>query len=173
LASRFYNTSMVAALHDESMKSFLLVLCLFSAQALFSASGADLSSLGFMSGCWAGSNGEERFEEMWTKPDSGSVLGVSRTMKGGKTTFTEYIQVRANAAGEITMYIQLKLAEKATPFKLVQADGKRAIFENPEHDFPKKIMYRVDGDGLFAQIEGPQGGKTVTVDYPMKRTSCK
>ena len=149
------------------MRLLLIVFCCWSAAA------ADLSYLAFMSGCWTGARGEERFEEMWMKPEAGSVLGVARTVKGGKTTFTEYIQIRQAAGGDITMFIQLKLAEKATPFKLTHADGKTAVFENPEHDFPKKIVYKIDGDGLFAQIEGPQGQKTVTVDYPMKRTNCK
>lgn len=126
-----------------------------------------------MSGCWAGANGDERFEEIWMKPDSGSVLGVSRTIKNGKTVFTEYVQVRAEG-GEIVMHVQLRLAGKTTPFKLVHADGKEAVFANPDHDFPQRIIYKMVGaDGLFARVEGPRNGRVAATNYPMKRTSCR
>jgi len=47
-----------------------------------------------MTGCWAFQSGDSETEEYWTKPSGGSMVGLSRTVKGGKTIFTEYTQIR-------------------------------------------------------------------------------
>ena len=42
-----------------------------------------------------------------------------------------------------------------TDFKLVKLTSGEAVFENPTHDFPKRIIYRLNGDGsLTARVEG-------------------
>jgi hypothetical protein len=47
------------------------------------------------------------------------------------------------------------------------------VFENPQHDFPQRIIYKRDGaDGLKARIEGESKGKPKAFDYPMQRTQC-
>jgi hypothetical protein len=45
------------------------------------------------------------------------------------------------------------------------------VFENPQHDFPTKIVYGLQADGsLLAAIEGPgRDGKPRRVEYPYKR----
>ena len=60
-----------------------------------------------------------------------------------------------------------------TEFKLTSLKGGEAIFENPEHDFPKKIVYARQPDGsLLAAIEGPgRDGKPRRVEYPFKRVT--
>jgi hypothetical protein len=45
-----------------------------------------------------------------------------------------------------------------TPFKLVESGERRAVFANPQHDFPKRILYWLAKDGaLHARIEGDAG----------------
>jgi hypothetical protein len=52
------------------------------------------------------------------------------------------------------------------------ANGK-AVFENPQHDFPQRIIYRLEKDGsLAAAIEGMSKGKLKRIDFPMKRAKC-
>lgn len=127
----------------------------------------EIGQLAFMSGCWAGQS-----EETWMKPAGGSMLGLSRTVAKGKTVFTEYMQI-VEQDGVVTMHVQLKLAARATPFKLVEIGEKGAIFSNPEHDFPQRIIYRKEPDGsLFARIEGIDKGKERHADFPMKRAKC-
>jgi hypothetical protein len=42
-----------------------------------------------------------------------------------------------------------------TAFKLTRAGANEAVFENPAHDFPKRIAYRKEADGsLTARVEG-------------------
>ena len=46
----------------------------------------------------------------------------------------------------------------------------KAVFENPAHDFPQRILYWLDGAGaLHARIEGPQDGKAVGEEWVWTR----
>ena len=47
------------------------------------------------------------------------------------------------------------------------------VFENPDHDFPQRIIYRLGDNGaLLGRIEGNSEGQEVAVDFPMTRTKC-
>jgi hypothetical protein len=43
---------------------------------------------------------------------------------------------------------------EGTDFVLVRLEEQRAVFENLEHDFPKRIIYEREGDHLTSRIEG-------------------
>jgi hypothetical protein len=45
----------------------------------------------------------------------------------------------------------------ATPFRLVEIGPGRAVFANPEHDFPRRIEYLRDGDGMTVRVSGAGG----------------
>lgn len=110
---------------------------------------------------------------MWMKPDGGAVLGVSRTIKDNKVVVTEFFSV-SETADTIILNVQLRLAEKTTPFRAKEITESSVTFENPEHDYPQRIIYRKQADGsLLGRIEGTQNGKTRAIDYPMKRTRCE
>ena len=47
------------------------------------------------------------------------------------------------------------------------------VFENPQHDFPQRIIYRLEKDGsLLARIEGVNQGREKGINFPMKRAKC-
>lgn len=63
--------------------------------------------------------------------------------------------------------------QEEASFKLVKLEKNLAVFENPEHDFPQRIIYKLeDGETLKARIEGKSKGKERGVDFPMKRVAC-
>ena len=40
------------------------------------------------------------------------------------------------------------------------------VVEQPEHDFPQKVVYRREGDALTATISGPAGdGQEQSIDF--------
>ncbi len=51
------------------------------------------------------------------------------------------------------------------------AGGERWVrFENPEHDFPRRIEYRREGDALHAEIAGPdENGKEIVISFDYSR----
>jgi hypothetical protein len=46
-------------------------------------------------------------------------------------------------------------------------------FENREHDFPQRVIYKLQGKTrLLASIEGMRKGVARTIDFPMHRAGC-
>ena len=148
------------------MKSILLLLLACSLYA------GDVSGLFWMTGCWAGEEGQSRVEEQWTKPAGGQMMGVSRTIRAGKVVFHEFLLIDTDQEGA---YYLPRLSNGAEPvkFRLTTQSETGAIFENPAHDFPQRIIYRKTEGGLFARIDGKQNGKDRAVDFPMKSVACK
>ena len=44
-------------------------------------------------------------------------------------------------------------------------DRQTVIFENLEHDFPQRIIYRREGDRLIARIEGEVNGTLEVTEW--------
>jgi hypothetical protein len=136
------------------------------------AAEGDITSLAWLAGCWQAEKGEAGSGEHWLPPAGGTMLGVSRTVKNGKTVAFEFVQLRSNAEGKL-VFIALPSGQKETTF-VASAIGKDSVtFENPQHDFPQKVIYRLEaGDRLVARIEGMRGGTLRGVDFPMNRVAC-
>ena len=131
-----------------------------------------IERLEWISGCWVLDDGKERTEETWMKPAGQSMLGMSRTVAGGKTVFTEHIQIR-ETNGQIAYIVALGMGAKPTVFKLIKSSDNEVVFENPEHDFPQRIIYRRESaDALFARIEGAEKGVNKAMDFRYKRSKC-
>jgi hypothetical protein len=131
-----------------------------------------IEELGWIAGCWAMDDGTGRTQENWMKPAGQTMIGMSRTVAGGKTVFTEYLQIR-ETNGQLAYIVSLGLNAKPTVFKLIKSSETEALFENPEHDFPQRIIYRRESsDALFARIEGQEKGVNKSMDFPYKRTKC-
>jgi hypothetical protein len=142
---------------------------LFAVALIAQAQTPGIEKLAFLSGCWAGAG----TEEIWTKPAGGTMLGLSRTIKGDKTVFTEFMHISAAPDGALVFSAQLKLAAESTKFRLTEMKDGAVTFSNPEHDYPQRITYRREPDGsLFARIEGTVGGKSRHDDFKYKRANC-
>lgn len=147
-----------------------LLSALISSNAF--AAEADVSSLAWLAGCWQAEKGEPGSGEHWLPPAGGTMFGIGRTVKNGKTVEFEFVQLRVNAEGKL-VFIALPSGQQETTF-VASAVGKDSVtFENPQHDFPQKVIYRLQSaDRLVARIEGTRGGTLRGVDFPMKRVAC-
>lgn len=133
--------------------------------------GADAGRLRWMSGCWEARSGSRLIEERWTPPRGGLMLGTSRTSRNDSIIEFEQVRIETRPGG--VYYVASPSRQATAEFKASSILDSSAVFENPGHDFPKKVMYRRAGaDSLVASIEGPRGGATRTIAYPFRRVSC-
>lgn len=153
------------------MNLFILLLLVALAPAETAAPPSSVQDLAWLSGCWASIDGEAGSGETWTAPAGGTLLGVSRTVKRGKTVAHEFMQIRETGPGQIA-FIALPSGQKEASFPLVRLSGQEAVFENPQHDFPQRVIYRRVGDLLTGRVEGSEGGETKGIDFPMERRPC-
>jgi hypothetical protein len=149
------------------------LLSLFAALTLLAEIQVpDVSALSWIRGCWEMRTASgASIEEQWTKPAGGTMLGMGRTIRGGKTVFTEFLRI-SEENGKLTYTARIG-TKGITPFPLLKMTESEVVFENPTHDFPQRIIYRKQEDGLFARIEGTDKGKERHQDFPYKRVPCE
>lgn len=104
----------------------------------------------WMSGYWLSCEGGQTAEN-WIGAGSGTLLGTN-VSEGGY----EFLRIGANAQGDIVYYSMPGGRSPPTEFALAAHAGQRVVFENAEHDFPKRIIYQRDGDTMMARIDGGQ-----------------
>ena len=55
-------------------------------------------------------------------------------------------------------------------FHSIEVSDTSAVFENPSHDFPRRVGYRrLGADSLLAWIEGTQKGQPKRIEFPYHR----
>ena len=130
----------------------------------------DLSALAWMAGNWTGVQEGVEMEELWLAPKGNTMLAVHRDVSNGRTISFEFLRIEATAEG-ITYWASPK-GRPAVPFRMAESRDKRVVFENPEHDFPRRIIYWMGDDGsLHAKIEGTLSGKPAAEEWTWKRTN--
>ena len=160
----FHNRSFVAATAS-------IALCLGLAWHVVgqgqTAATRSISELSWISGDWqTAPGGRAQIEEHWTAVAGASMMGMSRTVVGEKTAEFEYLRIEQRADGNIYYVAHPKARCPGTDFKLTRASASEAVFENPEHDFPKRIIYRKTADdSLTASIDAGEGSKSMTFAF--------
>jgi hypothetical protein len=148
------------------LKITILTLCLF---AIVPTQTTTLADISWIAGDWQTpptmSGGRRQIEEHWTGVAGGTMMGMSRTVAGDKTVEFEYVRIEQRADG-IYYVAHPKARCPGTDFKLTRASATEAVFENPQHDFPKRIIYRKTADdSLTASIDGGEGTKAMSFAF--------
>lgn len=132
-----------------------------------------MNSLNWLAGCWFGRSGNNEFREHWMRPAGGMMMGMGRTMSGGKVVSYEAMRIELDAAG-VPVFLAKPSGQIEASFKRVKSDDTSIEFENPMHDFPQRVKYRLNPEGgLDARIEGNLKGREARIDFPMRRASCE
>lgn len=132
-----------------------------------------LERAAWLAGCWAREGrAEPGTVEQWMAPAGGVMLGMARTVRGGKVVEHEFLDLRADTEGRL-QYTATPSAQPRASFALLSQTEGELVFENAAHDFPQRIIYRRHADGrLLARIEGVMKGQARAVDFPMRRVAC-
>jgi hypothetical protein len=132
------------------------------------AAPAKISQLEWLAGTWSGTAGTTTFEERWAPPAGGSMLALSRTLRGGAMSAFEFLCI-VERNGGLVYQAMPNGRQPATDFTLTNMEATSLTFENPAHDFPKMIRYTLGGDGtLEAVISGTASQKPQTFKFVKK-----
>jgi len=116
-----------------------------------------LEKLEFLCGKWK-VEGKATFET-WEKDGNSALKGQSYKIKDGKTIVMETLSI-AVSANQITYSATVANQNngETIPF-ILNSNGKDQLsFENPKHDFPNKIQYKLlNKDEIFVQVLGKDG----------------
>lgn len=134
---------------------------------------AAIGDLTWLAGAWVGTRGEggtTSIEERWSPPLGGAMLGISRTVSRGSMRAFEYLRIVERVGGLV--YIAQPGGAAATEFVLTELGGTRAVFENPRHDHPKRIVYNFSVEsGLTVSIGFSKGGSPRLFKYSREAPS--
>ena len=135
---------------------------LFAAiMALLAAQATTPAMPDWLAGSWTTAGpADEWSEEWWTPAKAGIMLGASRSGKAEALGFFEHMRIVSGADG--LAFCALPQGKAGTCFRAVEVGKGHVRFENKAHDYPTRITYRREGQGLVAEISGPDQSRLQT-----------
>jgi len=163
-----------------------LTLALGGARMAPAADCGELKHLTWLLGHWRAAAGERVIREYWAPVSTETWEGFSETRAaapggGGVTAGSGEGAGGGDAAGVVIESESLRLVELAgevfylakvghnplpIAFRLTECGEGLAVFENPAHDFPRRLEYRLVGSALIVRVsDGAEGGQGFTLEF--------
>jgi hypothetical protein len=139
-----------------------MIHAILAAWAIQSAP-ATIDDLSWMAGYWLSCEGGREVSETWSDPRGGLMAGVTVTVGRSGQGSLEFTRIWP--VGERLAFLAQPSGVPATVFPLIEATANRAVFENPDHDFPQRIVYAREGDTLTGRIEGTADGQAQSMTW--------
>jgi len=132
----------------------------------------DLDDLDWIVGKWKRESRRGEVYESWQRLSDRTVEGDSwivSSSDGTKHALESLLLVEM--AGEVFYIPKVAENEFPVPFRRTSMKPGRVVFENPNHDFPQKIIYlRTGDDELKVTIEGTgDSEESRQVDFHFRR----
>ncbi|MCL7972015.1 MAG: DUF6265 family protein [marine benthic group bacterium] len=135
------------------------------------STASPLDQLEWLAGCWKHEEPGFRRDEQWMAPSGGMMLGMSRSVSGGRTVEHEYLRIEV-IDGRLA-YVAVPSGQAETTFMEADLSERHVVFAAPEHDFPQRITYeRMSPRSVLAWIEGDVDGVSRVIEFPMTSVRC-
>jgi len=132
-------------------RTFLLLAMTLATPVAGAADAAECGSLDrlrWLLGDWTADGGKKSFHESWVEvgPRTFEGTGIERSQADGAVQGGEVPRLVEMAGG---VYYLSKVTHNDLPvaFRLNACSDGRFVFDNPAHDFPKRLEYRLEPDG--------------------------
>lgn len=148
------------------MKIFSTVSVCAAMMALAAPLAAEQSPAlpGWMAGAWESVDEAGWSDEYWTAPRGGMMIGAARTGKGDALTMWESTRIERKADGSLSFFAQPR-GVPASEFPMIASTGAEIEFANAAHDYPQRIRYWRDAEGLHARISLMDGSQAYAWHY--------
>ena len=127
-------------------------------------------------GEWQNQSSQGLLTETWTRENDSTLTARSYFIKtAGDTLHLEVITLSEDKSGvRYVPTVQGQNNNNPVTFKMTASDETSMTFENPQHDYPSKIVYRkINADSIVAEISGVQQGQPSSERYPMGRKQSR
>ena len=106
-------------------------------------------------GTWKMATKKGALCEEWKRIDKSYLQNKGYMVKGADTIINERVALTRNGEGIFyTSTVEEQNNKQSIAFKMTSASSNTFVFENKEHDFPKRIVYQlVSADSLHAFID--------------------
>lgn len=123
--------------------------------------------LNWLAGYWLSCEAGREVSETWSDVRGGLVLGTGIASDPAGGASWEQMRIGPSTDGVLdglSFYAQPG-GQGAAEFPLVRWSESEAVFENPAHDFPQRVIYRRDGERLVGRIEGMADGAPRSAEW--------
>jgi hypothetical protein len=110
--------------------------------------------LSALQGTWEMKTSKGILYEGWQKLNDTLMQGGSYKIKERDTIFLERVSLKHTSEGIFYVPVVEENNNQPVKFKLTSYSNNSFVFENPEHDFPKRVIYElVSKDSIHAYID--------------------
>lgn len=131
--------------------------------ALPTAAKATIADMAWLADAWTGMKRTSSIEERWNHPKGGAMFGVSQTVRDGKMTAFEFLRIVERDGGLV--YVAQPGGNAPTEFVLTEINNQRAVFANPRHDYPQRIIYELSDNGTLTASIGFARGRLQSFEF--------
>lgn len=142
-----------------------VILC---AAAFINPVDKTFEKLYVLEGTWKMTTKRGAICEEWKKISDNHLQSKGYFIRGTDTLVNERVALTNTKEGVFyTSTVEDQNNKEPIAFKMTSAENNRFIFENTQHDFPKRIVYRiVTADSIHAFIDdGTETGKRQNFYY--------
>ncbi len=142
-----------------------VILC---AAAFMIPADKTFTKLYTLEGTWKMTTKRGAICEEWKKVNDNHLQSKGYFIKGADTLVNERVALTNSKEGIFyTSTVEDQNNKEPITFKMTGADNNRFVFENPQHDFPKRIVYKfITADSMHAFIDdGTETGKRQNFYY--------
>ncbi|HMJ48556.1 MAG TPA: DUF6265 family protein [Ferruginibacter sp.] len=147
------------------MKKYIITVIAVLSFSAFINSGDDgkaFKKLYALEGTWKMTTKRGALCEEWKKVSNTHLQNKGFLVKGTDTIVTERVALTNTKDGVFyTSTVEDQNNRQPIAFRMTRAEGNTFVFENAEHDFPRRMVYNlVSADSLHAYIDdGINGNK--------------
>ncbi|MEP6673513.1 MAG: DUF6265 family protein [Ferruginibacter sp.] len=135
--------------------------------------GDTFSQLYALEGTWKMETKKGILLEEWKLVHKDYMQSRGCFIKGTDTTVNEKVALENKTDGIFyTSTVEEQNNKQPVPFRLTSSENKIFIFENTEHDFPKRIVYElISRDSLHAWIDDAEEASKKRQDFYYHRVN--
>ena len=149
-----------------------LLILLFFASCGKSKEVSKIVGSDWLIGKWENKSDQGNLLEIWKKKNDSLFIGESYFIKEKDTLHSEKMELQQK--GENLIYVSTikgQNEDKPITFKHNITIEKQLVFENPNNEYPRKIVYKpIAKDRIFIEVSGMQQDKPSSIRYSMKKT---
>lgn len=155
------------------------VLFLVNPQSMRAQEAGRVQQLRWLLGQWTQSTSRSITHETWEDVGGGVFRGSGRVLSAAdRVERSRESLLLAEMADDVYYIAKVKSNPYRVPFKLVDSSAQHAVFENPDHDFPKRLEYRRTEQGGLNVTVSDGGSKSFVIaftkgDAPKKKSTAK
>ena len=133
----------------------LVLITLLSSFLFAKDNNKAFKRLFMLEGVWKMNTKKGAICEQWEKVNKNYLQSKGYIIKGNDTIINERVALTKDKKEILyTSTVENQNNEKPVIFKMTYSSANTFIFENPEHDFPRRIVYHlVSADSLHAYID--------------------